>query len=190
MRTLSANERRLLLFLATALFLLLNLFLFRSFLQTRAKLARSITESRAELASDREVLNADQSLASANSWIASHPMPEIDAEDASARLLRIERDEAEKAGLKVTSENLLPPQEGPWGSSVSVTATIAGPFQGVVKMLFALQSPEAWRTMEKLALRSDTEPPNVVAELEIRQYFRPLAATVSPATPPNKPAEQ
>ena len=59
------------------------------------------------------------------------------------------------------------------GPTVAVSVKLTGPFEGVVRMLFALQSPTAWRTIEKLALKSDAQPPNVVADLELHQYFLP-----------------
>jgi hypothetical protein len=105
-------------------------------------------------------------------------MTQMAPEEASAQLLKTEREEAEKAGLKVVEENLLPSQDGEQGGTVSVAAKLSGPFQGVVKMLFALQTPTEWRSVQKLTLQSDDQPPNVIAELELRQYFRPT--TVSP----------
>ena len=93
-------------------------------------------------------------------------------DDASAALLKLERDEAEKSGLKVTEENLLPGQNSTQESTVAVSAKLSGPFEGVVRMLYALQTPTGWRSVEKLTLRSDAQPPNVVADLELRQYFR------------------
>jgi len=34
--------------------------------------------------------------------------------------------------------------------------------------------------VEKMMIRSDNEPPNVVVEMEIRQYFRSLDSNPSP----------
>ena len=111
-------------------------------------------------------------------------MPHMAPDDASAQLLKVEREEAEKAGLKVVEENLLPPQNTPYGPTVAVSVKLTGPFEGVVRMLFALQSPTAWRTLEKLALKSDTQPPNVVVDLEIHQYFLPPISTgLTPQAP-------
>jgi hypothetical protein len=95
----------------------------------------------------------------------------------------VERDEAEKAGLKITEENLLPAQDSDQGNSAAVSVKLTGPFEGVVKMLFAMQSPTAWRTLDKLTLKSDAQPPNVIAEMEIRQYFQVPAASENPKTP-------
>ena len=172
MRTLAPSEKRLLLILCGALFLALNMLGLRSFLQTRTKLRQSIVTARAELSEDKSWVSLADTLVPADRWISTHPMPALAADQASAALLKSEREEAEKAGLKIEEENLLPPEGNPYGSSVSVSAKLSGPFQSMVKFLFAIQSPDAWRRVEKLTLRSDTQPPNVLAELELRQDFQ------------------
>jgi hypothetical protein len=172
MRTLAPSEKRLLLILCGALFLALNMLGLRAFLQTRTKLRQAIVVARGELSEDRNWVSLADTLRPADRWISSHPMPLLAADQASAALLKIERGEAEKAGLKIDEENLLPPQGNPYGSSVSVAAKFSGPFQSMVKFLFSIQSPEAWRRVEKLTLRSDAQPPNVLAEIVLRQDFR------------------
>ena len=172
MRTLAPSEKRLLLILCGALFLALNMLGLRSFLQTRTKLRQSIVTARAELSEDKSWVSLADTLVPADRWISTHPMPALAADQASAALLKSEREEAEKAGLKIEEENLLPPEGNPYGSSVSVSAKLSGPFQSMVKFLFAIQSPDAWRRVEKLTLRSDAQPPNVLAELELRQDFQ------------------
>ena len=175
MRTLAPSEKRLLLILCGALFLALNMLCLRSFLQTRTKIRQAIVAAREELSEDRNWVSLAASLVPAERWISAHPMPALSPDQASASLLRTEREEAEKAGLKIDEENLLPPQGNPHGSSVSVAAKLSGPFRSMVGFLFAIQSPDAWRRVEKLTLRSDAQPPNVIAELELRQDFQPSA---------------
>ena len=189
MRPLAPSEKTLFLILCGAVFIALNLLGLRAFLQARAGLKKSIIAARSELASDRTWMELGETIRPAGAWIDSHPMPRMLPDEASALLLKTEREEAENAGLKVTEENLLPGREDPQGSTVAVSVKLAGSFEGVVRMLFALQSPTAWRTVDKLALRSDAQPPNVVADLELQQYFRPVAAAQSvdvapqPSTP-------
>ena len=186
MRQLAPSEKILFLILCGAVFLAMNLLGLRAFLQARTKVQQAIASAKTELVSDRSWLDVSETLHPALSWINAHPFPRMEPDDASAQLLKLEQGEAEKAGLKVLEENLLPPQDIPQGSSVGVGVKLSGPFAGVVRFLFALQTPTAWRAIEKLTLRSDTEPPNVIADLELRQYFHPGAApdsTPEPAAP-------
>ena len=171
MRTLAPSEKNLLFILGGAVFVAMNMMGLHAFLQTKSGVQKAMIAARSELSSDRSLVELGRTLKPADSWIAAHPMPHIAPDDASAQLLKLEREEAEKAGLKVTEENLLPSQDTPYGRTVAVSVKLTGPFEGVVRMLFALQSPTAWRTLEKLALKSDAQPPNVVADLELHQYF-------------------
>ena len=184
MRTLAPSEKNLILILGGAVFIALNMMGFHAFLQTKAGVQKAMVKSKSELASDRSWVNVGSALKPADTWITTHPMPRMAPDDASAQLLKVERDEAEKSGLKITEENLLPTQETPYGPTVAVSVKLSGPFEGVVKLLFALQSPTAWRTIEKLALKSDAQPPNVVADLELHQYFQPLTPAGSPSQAP------
>ena len=186
MRPLATNEKRLFLLLCGAVFIALNMLGLRSFVQARTGLRNAVIKAKAEFSADRELLDLGVTLRPGHDWIEKHPMPSLPADEASAGLLKLERDEAEKAGLKVLEENLLPAEEGNFGSSVSVAAKLSGPFPGVVRMLFALQTPTEWISVEKLALRSDSEPPNVVAELELKRYFHsigPESKSPHPAAP-------
>ena len=186
MRTLAPSEKTLVFILSGAVFVALNMMGMHAFLQTRAGIQKSILMAKSQLSSSRSMVEQGDAIKSANDWIETHPMPLMSPDDASAQLLKIERDEAEKSGLKITEENLLPTQETPYGLTVAVSVKLMGPFEGVVRMLFALQSPAAWRALGKLSLKSDAQPPNVVADLELHQYFQlstPAGPTSKASTP-------
>ena len=172
---MQTREKTRLVILGVALFAALNLLGINLFVKGRAGMKKQTAAAKAELATDRSWIDLDESLHPADAWIESHPMRKQVAEEASAELLRVEREETEKAGLKISEENLLPVQQTPYGSAAAVSVKLTGPFEGVVKLLFALQTPSAWRTIEKLSLKSDAQPPNVIADLEIRQYFQAVS---------------
>ena len=186
MRPLAPSERNLFLILCVAIFLAVNMLGLHSFLQAKAGLERSIQTAKSQLVSEQAWLERAAILHPAEAWINSHPMQELSPDSASADLLKMERAEAEKAGLKIVEENLLTPEIGPQGNTVSLAAKLSGPFEGVVRLLFALQSPSAWRAVEKLAIHSDAQPPNVILDLEFKQYFK--SSSVSPPqNPPGAP---
>lgn len=182
---MQTREKTLLLILGVAIFVALNLIGLNLFLKARNSIKKQIVAAKDELATARSWLDLDESLHPADDWIESHPMKKQASEEASAELLKTEREEAEKAGLKISEESLLPVQQTPYGSAAPVTVKLNGPFPGVVKLLFALQSPTAWRTIERMSIKSDAQPPNVIADLEIRQYFQSpsTAAETSSAKP-------
>jgi len=187
MKRLAPGEKRLLLILCGALFLAANMLGLRAFLQARSALWKSIATTRSGIAESKGWIERGEILRGATEWLDSHPQPSTAPDAASAGLLKSEREEAEKSGLKVIEENLLPPQSSPQGSSVTVAVKLSGPFAGLVKFLFALQNPSAWRTIQKIEVKSDAQPPNVLVDLELRQQFQAVdSSDGSKPTQPNR----
>ncbi len=177
MRKLASSEKTLFFILCGALFLAFNLFGLRILSGIQAKLQSKINSLSIQLAESHSLLLMAEKIQPAITWVHDHPLPRWSNDQASAQLLKCEREEAEKAGLKIIEENLLPPHDFPYGSSVSVQTKISGSFDGLVKFLFALQTPTAWRAIDKFMIKSDSEPTKVIIDLEIKQFFQ---ATSSP----------
>ena len=175
MRKLATNESRLLIFFCAAIFLALNLFAVRAWTAARSSLIRSVDAARSGIAGSRTWIEEASGIASSHEWIQAHPPETKTAEEASTGLLQVTREEAEKAGLKITEENLLPAASTATGHATSLQAKLSGPFSGVTKFLFAMQNPTAWRSLPRVSIRSDTEPPNVLVDMEVHQYYHPAA---------------
>ena len=170
MRKLQKNELNLLVLFASAVFLALNLMALRAWLQHRGKLAAEISQAKTALATAKSWITAAEDLQSAKDWMQSHPAPGTTSQGASTELLNTVRNLAEKNNLKVVEETLLPAEAGQ-SDFVVLQTKIGGPFAGVAAFLFDLQSPTAWRSVSKMTIRSDSEPPNVVVDMEIHQYY-------------------
>ena len=183
MRKLAPNELRLLALFGAAIFLALNLFAAKTWLQQSKDVRWQIASARSDVAEGRSWLDGAAAIQPARAWINANPPPTYNAEQASTELLQVARASAETNGLKIVEENLLPPAEVMVGNAAALEFKVSGPFAGVAKLLFTLQSPAAWRAVDMLALRSDTEPPNVVADMKIRQYYRPPNPAPSTPTP-------
>jgi hypothetical protein len=171
MRKLATNERRLLIFFCSALFLALNLFAIRTWMSWHTEVTSGIAAARNQIAEGQIWIEGAAAIGSAREWMAAHPPETFTPDQASTGLLKTFRTSAEEAGLKVIEENLLPTNAEGSGSAATLHAKLSGPFAGVTKFLFALQSPTAWRAMPKLVVRSDSEPPNVLVDMEVRQYY-------------------
>ncbi|MFI0348365.1 MAG: hypothetical protein ACH346_06340 [Chthoniobacterales bacterium] len=113
-----------------------------------------------------------EALNPATTWIHEHPLPIFNNDQASSELLKCERNEAEKEDLKIIEENLLPPHTTENADCVSVQTKLSGPFEGLVQFLFAMQTPTAWRSIDKFTMKSDPEPSKIVVDLEIKQFFK------------------
>lgn len=177
MRKLATNELRLLIFFALAIFLALNLLAARLWMSMRSSFIADTETARAAIAESRMWIEGAAGISSAQEWIAAHPPSTSTPDAASTGLLESTRSAADEAGLKVTEENLLPAANTDAGSAATLQIKLAGPFPGVAKFLFAIQNPTAWRSIPKINIRSDAEPPNVVVDMEVRQYYLPASQT-------------
>ena len=170
MRKLASSERRLLVVFVTAVFIAANLFVVRFWFDKRLDSARAIAASKVKLAEYTSLVSAAEAIDSASAWIAANPPPALTAYEASTALLGEVRASAEKAGLAIVEESLLPGTSGPDKSAVLQTK-VGGPFAGFAAFLFGLQSPETWRSIDRISIRSDKEPPNIIAEIVVRQHY-------------------
>ena len=181
MRRLAKSEQRLLIIFGAAVFLALNLFAIRLWLQNRSALIANIAQTRSAITTGESWMSAAEALQPAREWIEQNPAPTATGDQASTNLLNSVRNLAEKSNLKLVEETLLPSEATAAGESAILQVKLTGPFSGVASLLFELQSPQSWRAVDKMMIRSDNEPPNVIVDLVVRQYYR---APSAPATEP------
>ena len=183
MRPLAKNETRLLILFGTAVFIALNLFAVRAWMQHRSALVAKISQTRSAISTGQSWISAAGALDSARVWMDQNPAPGSTGEKASTDLLNTVRALAEKSDLKLVEETLLPNESGSSADSAILQAKLNGPFSGVARFLFELQTPTAWRAVDKMAIRSDNEPPNVIVDMVVRQYYR-APSQAAPAAGP------
>jgi hypothetical protein len=179
MRRLAKNELRLLIVFGAAIFLALNLFAIRFWMQHRSALTAKIAQTRSAISTGKSWISAAEALQPAREWIDNHPAPTATGEQASTNLLNTIRSLAEKTNLKLPEETLLPAESSAAGQAAVLQVKLTGPFSGVASLLFELQNPTAWRAIDKMMIRSDNEPPNVIVDLVVRQYYLPPGQTPS-----------
>jgi hypothetical protein len=183
MRRLAKSEQRLLILFGAAVFVALNLFAIRAWTQSRGSLMAEITQARSSIATGESWITAAEALQPARDWIHQNPTPTATGDEASTNLLNTVRSLAEKSNLKLLEETLLPPESSEAGPSAVLQVKLTGPFSGVASLLYELQNPSAWRAVDKMMIRSDNEPPNVIVDLLVRQYYR-APSSAAPASEP------
>ncbi|GAB4179122.1 MAG: hypothetical protein Fur0032_19740 [Terrimicrobiaceae bacterium] len=177
MRQPTPSERKLLWALIAAVFVALNLGAMRLWTTFMDAQNRALNAAKATLEEGRGWILAAEGL---GDTIRSLPQPPQFAErDASSTLLREVRSAASSGGLTIMEESLPPPPVGLPEDAVAVRVKLGGPFSGLVRFLFAIQQPDAWRAIENMTVKADATPQNVLAELEIRQYYDQSAPGVS-----------
>jgi hypothetical protein len=171
MRKLSKSESRLFLFFAAAIFLAANLLGMKFWMSTRQRLVQQETSLRGQIDEDKSWIAAAADFNEAAAWLAANKPPAFTSDGASTDLIDSVRKSAESNSLSIATETLLPATAEFTLPHASLQIKLTGPFPGIVRLLFDLQKPGAWRTIDKLTLRSDATPPNALAEMQIRQYY-------------------
>ncbi|MCX7869524.1 MAG: hypothetical protein N2322_06180 [Terrimicrobiaceae bacterium] len=106
--------------------------------------------------------------------------PPLSEKDASSELIGLVRSTAQQHGLTILEESLPPPPPGLPERAAAARVKLSGPFAGVVRLLFDLQKPGQWRSVEQLILKADATPQNVLAEMEVRQYYSQTSEGANP----------
>lgn len=174
MRALTAKEKKLLLALVGALFVLLNVVGLQAFLNRQRALQSSIVQLQAQLAEGRALLEEKDLWGQRAAWLDEHqPSDDVTTTDDDAKFYEFVESSAKSAGLEYTRKdagNL--PASGPL-AEVFDSSQVKGKMESLVKWLNELQQPKAFRAVKQISIKSG-EPPDVIAEVEVARWYRPV----------------
>jgi|GEM_PF-329394 len=167
MRPPTATERKLLIFLLGAVFVAINLAGLRFWMSLSKRHEARQSATSARLLEGQSWILAAESI---GGDVMLRP-PASEEKTASSSLLALARSKAAEFGLTVVEEALPPmPPDLPEPAAV-LRLKVNGPFSGLVRFLYAIQEPGAWRSVEQIIVKADPKPQNVLAEMEVRQYY-------------------
>ena len=175
MRALTSKEKRLLFTLLGALFLLLNVVALKTFLGRRAALQANIAALDAELMQSRSVLGQKDYWNERAQWLeANQPTDDVSTVDDDNRFIEFVESTAKASGLNYTRRGGGPvPSEGRPYAEVFDASTVKGNMKSLVEWLSKLQQPKEFRVVKQLRIKSG-EPPEVVCDVEVARWFRPV----------------
>jgi hypothetical protein len=171
----------LLVFLLAAVFVALNLVGLRAWRQASDAQKAAIAAAQAQAEEQKAWLLAVEEIG--GEFRSLPTPPALGEKGASSSLIDLVRSAAQANGLTILEESLPPAPEGLPEQAAGARVKLSGPFKGIVRMLFELQQPGQWRSVERLILKAEATPQNVLAELELRQYFTELKLEETSATP-------
>ncbi|MEX1118273.1 MAG: hypothetical protein WEB60_05705 [Terrimicrobiaceae bacterium] len=169
MRQLTPTERRLLTILLGAVFIALNLGGLKLILNARANHKNALAAAEAKILDSQVWIELADELGPMSRSLP--PAPEMAENTAGSDLLQAVRAAAAAHGLTVLEESLPGPPEGLVEKAAVLRLKLSGPFQGAVRFLFDVQQQGSWRSIEQLNARAEASPQNILAEMEIRQYY-------------------
>jgi hypothetical protein len=173
MRALTAKEKRLLIGLLGALFVLLNAVGLQAFLNRQRALQSNIVRLQSQLEEGRALLAEKDFWRERASWLDEHQPPDdITTTDDDAKFYEFVETSAKNAGLTYTRRDAGNQTDAGAYAEVFDSSQVKGNMKSLVKWLAELQQPTAFRAVKQIAVKSG-EPPEVIAEVEVARWYRP-----------------
>jgi len=177
MRALTSKGKNLLIALLGALFVLLNAVALQMFLARQSALHSNISKLSAQLAENRSVLAQKSMWDERARWLEEkQPTDDVSSIDDDTKFTEFVESTAKKSGLTYTRRGGGPVQSGEQYAEVYDASQVKGKMEALVKWLAELQQPEAFRAIKLLRIKSAPEPPDVIADVEVARWYRPVNA--------------
>jgi len=171
MKTLQAREKKLLWILGGALLLGLHLILLQFALRfDRANRVR-LAEGKAQLEEAQSWLQAKEIWEARAAWLEKHLVP-VPAEAPEGALQKFAQASAGKANLTIEGQNLRALRQETRVVSVGNRMQLKGNLDQVIRWLGAVYDPDKGIAVTELSLRLSPEPPKMMIQAEIAQFFK------------------
>jgi hypothetical protein len=180
MRALTAKEKRLLLVLLGAIFVLINVIGLNTYLARLHSLKSSLLKLQGQLVENRAILEVGGEWLERAAWLdANQPTDDVATTDDDAKFYEFVETSAKNFGLSYQRREAgAVPQDGLL-AEVFDSSQVKGTMEALIKWLVQLQDPSAFRAIKQLSIRSG-EPPQVIAEVTVSRWYRPSSGGETP----------
>jgi len=173
MRALTAKEKKLLIGLLAALFVLVNVIGLRAFLDRQRALQLGLVRLQGQQAENQAILAQRDIWAERGAWLdENQPADDITTTDDDAKFYEFIENSAKNSGLTYQRRDAgTSPRTGPF-AEVFDSSQVKGTMEQLVRWLNELQQPKAFRAIKQLTIKSG-EPPEVICDIEVARWYRP-----------------
>jgi hypothetical protein len=181
---MTSRERRLVLMVAGALFLLINLVVWSKLFDVLAN-ARAELALRRDTREEQRILIKEKDLwARRDQWLKQHQPTLKSAVEASTLLDQV-KEIAGKHNVLIENPAIGSGDSTPDHQSVFASFDTKSPWPPLVRLLYDVQQPESFVVFESVQLHIDNADPTMMrGKFKIARWFAPAAA------PPTAPAEK
>jgi len=172
MRTLTRHEKKLTFLLVGAVALGLHLIVLKFAFDLDRGNRRQLVQTEEELAEARFWLEQREVWQAKRDWMKNHFSP-LPAENPAPALQKMLQAAAESAGLKVEEQKPPVPKPGPRFTQYANRMKMSGSLGQFLQWLVAVYRPEQGIAVTTLNLKIGAEPPKMVGEVVVGQFFRP-----------------
>ena len=174
---MSPREKKLLIFFATAGFLVLN-FLALGFYKTkRLQADRDLSQAEQKLETARIYRASSEQVADQMEWLAKNEPEPAANQDVQTKLQQLCETEAKSAGLEIKSQKPLPTDstEGLHFHRAKIQITVSGREDALYRWFDRLNMPEQLRAATMIRLSPNTKDDTLIdCAATIEQWFVPL----------------
>ncbi|MFT4175767.1 MAG: hypothetical protein QM627_03850 [Luteolibacter sp.] len=175
---MSDREKKLLIFLGIAGFLILNFVAFNFYQQAaiRAQSARKAAEQK--LANTRVLIASKEQILAEMQWLAEHQPDSMPSQDVQTRLQQLVSKEALAASLSVGTQKFLPTDATPGNAyhRAKFQISVSGREEALYRWFNQLNDPAAFRAATHIKLSPNkTDDTLIDCSATIEQWFIPPA---------------
>jgi hypothetical protein len=172
MRTLTRHEKNVTFFLVGALAVGVHLILLKVALELDRSNRRKLVQVDEELTEARFWIDQREDWRAKTEWLDKNfkPVPE---ENPAPALQKMLQSAASSAGLKVEEQKPPAPKPGPRFLQYANRMKMSGSLSQFLDWLVAVYRPEQGIAVTALNLKIGAEPPKMVGEAVVGQFFRP-----------------
>lgn len=174
---MSPREKKLLIFFASAGFVVLN-FLAVGFYKTkRLQADRGLDEARQKLETAEIYRASREQVADQMEWLAKHEPEPAANQDVQTKLQQLCENEARGAGLTIKSQKPLPSDatEGRHYHRAKIQLTVSGREEALYRWFDRLNMPEQFRAATVIRLSPNTQDDTQIdCTATVEQWFVPL----------------
>ncbi|RPJ34909.1 MAG: hypothetical protein EHM17_04685 [Verrucomicrobiaceae bacterium] len=174
---MSPREKKLLIFFATAGFLVINFLAFGFFKTQRLQADRELAQARQKLETAEIYRASSEQVADQMEWLAKNEPQPAANQDVQTQLQQLCEKEANSAGLTIKSQKPLPTDsaEGLHFHRAKIQLTVNGKEDALYRWFDRLNIPEQLRAATVIRLSPDSQDDTKIdCTATIEQWFVPL----------------
>jgi len=171
MRTLTRHEKKLTLFLVFALLGGVHLLGLKFLLNWDQANRRTVSQKRYELEEAKGWMEQKEEWEEKSGWLEKN-LKTVSVDNPSTALQKKSQSAATDAGLKIEEQILQAPRTGTACTVYSSRMRLTGSLGQFIQWAGKLYQPEAGVALTVLNIKLSPEPPKMVGEAEVGQFFR------------------
>jgi hypothetical protein len=178
---MSPREKKLLIFFASAGFIVLNFLGFGFYQTQRAEVERARDQARQQLDTAEMYRASREQVNDQMEWLASHEPDPASNQDVQVQLESLCKKEAQSAGLTIKNQRLLPTDasEGRHYHRAKIQITVTGTEQALYRWFDRLNMPDQLRAATYIRLSPNQQDDTVIdCTATVEQWFVPMPPSV------------